>query len=241
MLPPRLTGPNASKEIPPSTMFKPRSPKEHATDALDSFLDTHEVALQEDPDVILQPEFDSNTLLGTLMNNLRDQKSDMKARARTNADYVPGGKSLLEMDREVVQKKQMGKILVSRGGRNWGSSGGAGGSSRTGGSPLRHSYNGSPSHDEDEVFESVSLADMGCKDEEEDVPLAVVRNRIAIQRQDAEESLVERMKRLKQEKKRREEKESETLVQRMARLKAEQNETLAERRARLRASKISIS
>ena len=233
MLPPKLTGPHAAKEIPPITTFRPQSLpppiREHATDALDSFLDTHTEALQDDPDVVLQTEFDSNTLLGTLMNNLRDQKQEIKGRAITSECYVPGGKSLLELDQEAVQRKQMGKILSSRGGRNWGSS--HVGSS----SPRRTSHSGSPH--EDELFESVSLAEMDYKERDEDVPLAIVRNRIVTQRKDAEESLVDRIKRLKEEKKQREAQEGETLVQRMARLKMEQGETLQERRARLKLRK----
>ena len=239
MLPPKLTGPHAAKDIPPITPFRPPPPsplpRETATDALEAFLDTHETALLEDPSVVLQTEFDSNTLLGTLMNNLRDQKSEIKARARTNEGYIPGGKSLLEMDREVERRMQMGKALSSRGGRNWGSSG-VGGSS---GSQNQKSRTESPHHEEDDVFESVSLADMQYKEQDEDVPLAYVRDRIVTQRQDAEESLVERMKRLKNEKKRREAEESETLGERLARLKMEQGETLAERRRRLQQQRIS--
>ena len=221
MLPPRLTGPNAATDLAPVPAFRP--PREAATRALDVFLDTHTTALQDDPNIVLQTEFDSNTLMGTLMNNLRGQKQEIKARARTNEEYVPGGKSLLELDREVVQRMHMGKALASRGGRSWGSSGG-GGSERT---PLSY-------RDDDEVFESVSLAEMEYREEDEDVPLAYVRNRIVTQRQDAEESLVERIKRLKEEKLKREEEEKETLGQRMARLRMEQGETLAERRARLK-------
>jgi len=233
MLPPKLTGPHAAKDIPPITTFRPPPPtlthRETATDALEAFLDTHETALLDDPSVVLQTEFDSNTLLGTLMNNLRDQKSEIKSRARTNEAYVPGGKSLLEMDKEAVQRMQMGKALSSRGGRNWGSSGIGGGSS---GSQNQKSRT-SPYHEEDDVFESVSLAEMEYREVDEDVPLAYVRERIVTQRQDAEESLVERMKRLKEEKKRREKEESETLGERLARLKMEQGETLMERKRRL--------
>lgn len=234
MLPPKLTGPHAAKDIPPITTFRPPpatvEPRETATDALEAFLDTHETALLEDPSVVLQTEFDSNTLLGTLMNNLRDQKSDIKGRARTNEAYVPGGKSLLEMDKEAVQRMHMGKALSSRGGRNWGSSGIGGGSS---GSQNHKSHTESPYHEEDDVFESVSLAEMEYREVDEDVPLAYVRERIVTQRQDAEESLVERMKRLKEEKKRREAEEKETLGERLARLKMEQGETLVERKRRL--------
>jgi hypothetical protein len=237
ILPPRLTGPHAEKNIPPITTFRPPppapAPREHATDALDSFLDTHETALQEDPEVVLQTEFDSNTLLGTLMNNLRDQKSEMKSRARTNEYYVPGGKSLLELDRDASQRMQMSKILVAKGGRNWGASA-AGESS---GSPPKASRNGSGYQPEEEVFESVSLAEMEYKEEDEDVPLAMVRDRIVTQRQDAEESLLDRIKRLKEEKRRKEVEEEETLVQRLARLKMEQGETLSERKARLQLRK----
>ena len=164
------------------------------------------------------------------MNNLRDQKSEIKGRARTNEAYVPGGKSLLEMDKEAVQRMQMGKALSSRGGRNWGSSGIGGGSS---GSQNHKSHTESPYHEEDDVFESVSLAEMEYREVDEDVPLAYVRERIVTQRQDAEESLVERMKRLKEEKKRREAEEKETLGERLARLKMEQGETLVERKRRL--------
>jgi hypothetical protein len=222
MLPPRLTGPTAEKDLLPAPAFRP--PKQHATTVLDSFLDTHTTALQEDPEVVLQTEFDDNTLLGTLMNNLRGQKQDIKGRARTNENYVPGGKSLLEMDREAVQRMQMGKALSSRGGRNWGSSG--------------HGSSGTPSpYHDDEVFESVSLADVEWREEDEDVPLAMVRQRIVTQRHDAEESLVERMKRLKREKQKREMEEGETLLQRKARLKAEEKETLSERIARLKMEK----
>ena len=126
---------------------------------------------------------------------------------------------------------QMGKALSSRGGRNWGSS--HVGSS----SPHRTSHDRSPFEDED-FFESVSLAEMEDKEQDEDVPLAMVRNRIVTQRQDAEESLMERIKRLKEEKKQREgantEDKEETIMERMARLKMEQGETLQERRARLK-------
>lgn len=230
MLPPKLTGPQAAKEIPPITTFRPPSlpppAREHANDALDSFLDTHIEALQDDPDVILQTEFDSNTLLGTLMNNLRDQKQEIKGRAITNEHYVLGGKSLLELDQEAVQRRQMGKALSSRGGRNWGSSHVGSSSPRRTGSPY-----------EDQFFESVSLAEMEYKEQDEDVPLAVVRNRIVTQRHDAEESLVDRIKRLKEEKKQRQAQEEETLMERMARLKMEQGETLQERRARLKLRK----
>ena len=186
MLPPRLTGPNAEKELAPAPAFLP--PKEHATSVLDTFLDTHTTALQDDPEIVLQTEFDSNTLMGTLMNNLRGQKSEIKGRAITNENYTPGGKSLLELDAEKVQRLQMGKALTSRGGRNWGSTSGPGSIRTT--SPYR----------DDEVFESVSLADMEYREEDEDVPLAMIRERIVTQRADAEESLVERMKRLKAEK-----------------------------------------
>lgn len=236
MLPPRLTGPNASKNIP---LAKPvHAPiRAHATDALDSFLDTHLTALQEDPHIVLQTEFDSNTLMGTLMNNLRDQKLEIKGRARTNEQYVPGGKSLLEMDADIVQRMHMGKALSSRGGRNWGSASYAGGSSRTGGSRDAGTQ-GFQRYRDDEVFESVSLVgDMEYREDDEDVPLAVVRERIVTQRQDAEESLVERMKRLKQERQRKEVEEGETLVERMARLKMEQGETLQQRKARLQMKK----
>jgi hypothetical protein len=233
MLPPKLTGPHAAQEIPPITTFRPptSSPpvREHANDALDSFLDTHLEALQEDPDVILQTEFDSNTLLGTLMNNLRDHKQEIKGRAITNEHYVVGGKSLLELDQEAVRRMQMGKALSSRGGRNWGSS-------HVGSSdPRRNSQSASPY--EDERFESISLAEMEYKEQDEDIPLAVVRNRIVTQRNDAEESLVDRIKRLKEEKKRRAAQEGETLMERMARLKMEQAETLLERRAKLKLRK----
>jgi hypothetical protein len=217
MLPPRLTGPNASQELQPPPSFRP--PSQHATLALESFLDSHTTALQDDPEIVLQTEFDSNTLLGTLMNDLRGQKQDIKSRARTNEGYIPFGKSLIEMDREAVQRMQMGKALSSRGGRNWGS--------------QASTKMSSPYHD-DEVFESVSLADLDWREEDEDVPLAMVRERIVTQRHDAEESLVERMKRLKEEKKRREMEEGETLQQRMARLKMEEKETLVERLARLK-------
>jgi hypothetical protein len=230
MLPPRLTGPQAAKDIPSITTFCPppvRPPsREYAHDALESFLDTHTTALQEDPDIVLQTEFDSNTLLGTLMNNLRDHKSEIKGRARTNEHYVPGGKSLLELDQEAVQRMQMGKALSSRGGRNWG-----GGSSS---SPRRTQSESPYRIEEDDLFESISLADFEYKEPDENVPLAMVRERIVTQRQDAEESLAERIKRLKEEKRRRENEEGETLVQRMARLKMEQAETLQERRARLK-------
>lgn len=230
MLPPKLTGPHAAKEIPSITTFRPQSlpppVREHANDLLESFLDTHVEALQDDPDVILQTEFDSNTLLGTLMNNLRDQKQEIKSRAITNEQYVVGGKSLLEIDQEAARRIQMGKALSSKGGRNWGSS--HVGSS----SPRRTSHCESPY--ENELFESVSLAEMEYKEQDEDVPLAMVRNRIVTQRQDAEESLVDRIKRLKEEKKRRAAQEGETLMERMARLKMEQGETLQERRARLK-------
>ena len=233
MLPPKLTGPHAAQEIPPITTFRPPSSpppvREHANDVLDSFLDTHIEALQEDPDVILQTEFDSNTLLGTLMNNLRDHKQEIKGRAITNEHYVVGGKSLLELDQEAVRRMHMGKALSSRGGRNWGSS--HVGSS----SPRRTSHSGSPY--EDERFESISLAEMEYKEQDEDVPLAVVRNRIVTQRKDAEESLVDRIKRLKEEKQRRAVQEGETLMERMARLKMEQAETLQERRAKLKLRK----
>jgi len=238
MLPPRLTGPNASKDMPPLPTFKP--PRQPATDALEQFLNTHKTALAEDPHIVLQTEFDENTLMGTLMNNLRDQKSELKSRARTNVSYVPGGKSLLEQDREVVKRMQMGKALVAKGGRSWGSN--AGSSSQTG-SPkgrMSPSKNGSGFVDEDEVFESVSLADMEYREEDEDVPLAVVRNRIVTQRQDAEESLMDRMRRLKAERMEREVQEEETLMERMARLKMEQGETLAERQARLRMQRLGM-
>jgi len=232
MLPPKLTGPHAAQEIPPITTYRPPSlpppAREHANDVLDSFLDTHIEALQDDPDVVLQTEFDSNTLLGTLMNNLRDQKQEIKGRAITNEHYVPGGKSLLELDQEAVRRIQMGKALSSRGGRNWGSS-------HVGSSSPRRTSHGSPY--EDELFESVSLAEMEYKEQDEDVPLAAVRNRIVAQRKDAEESLVDRIKRLKEEKIKREAQEGETLMQRMARLKMEQGETLQERRARLKLRK----
>lgn len=231
MLPPRLTGPNASKEIPPIATYRPpsvRSHREHAQDFLDNFLDTHETALQEDPDVILQPEFDSNTLLGTLINNLRDTKQEIKCRARTNADYVPGGKSLLEMDRDAAQRITMGKALSSRGGRNWGTS--VGGSS----SPRRNSHvDETPQLPDTDVFESISLAEFEHQDVDEDVPLAMVQTRIVTQRHDAEESLADRMKRLKEEKRKKDVKEGETLKERLARLKLEKNETLQERRQRL--------
>jgi hypothetical protein len=238
MLPPRLTGPNASKNVPPAKSIRPPT-RAHATDALDSFLDTHVTALQEDPHIVLQTEFDSNTLMGTLMNNLRDQKLEIKGRARTNEQYVPGGKSLLELDAEAVQRMHMGKALSSRGGRNWGSASYAGGSSRTGGSSHREAASqGLQRYRDDEVFESVSLAgDMEYREEDEDVPLAVVRERIVTQRQDAEESLVERIKRLKEERQRKEVEEGETLVERMARLKIEQGETLQQRKARLKMKK----
>ena len=178
MLPPKLTGPHAAQEIPPITTYRPPSlpppAREHANDVLDSFLDTHIEALQDDPDVVLQTEFDSNTLLGTLMNNLRDQKQEIKGRAITNEHYVPGGKSLLELDQEAARRIQMGKALSSRGGRNWGSS-------HVGSSSPRRTSHGSPY--EDELFESVSLAEMEYKEQDEDVPLAMVRNRIVTQRQ----------------------------------------------------------
>lgn len=232
MLPPRLTGPHAAKDIPPITTFRPPSyhpPREHATEALESFLDSHETVLQEDPEIVVQSEFDSNTLMGTLMNNLRDQKAEIRGRARTNVEYVPGGKSLLELDRDAAQRLHMGKALSSRGGRNWGSSGAST-------SPRRTSQtgSGSPFKEEDEVFESVSLAEMPYKEEDENVPLAMVRNRIVTQRQDAEESLADRMKRLKEAKKQKEAADGETVMQRLERLKLEQKETLAERRARLK-------
>jgi hypothetical protein len=179
------------------------------------------VALQEDPEIVLQTEFDSNSLMGTLMNNLRDQKTEIKGRAITNEQYVPGGKSLLELDQEKVQRMQMGKALSSKGGRNWGSG------SRSGGSPHK-------SQTQDDVFESVSLAEMESYEQEEEVPLSVLRERIITQRQDAEESLVDRMRRLKEEKSRKMMQENETLVERMARIKMEQNETLQERKNRLR-------
>ena len=174
------------------------------------------------------------------MNNLRDQKSDQKSRARTNLAYVPGGKSLLEQDQEVVRRMQMGKVLAAKGGRNWGSTNT--GSSRTG-SPRQRgsgSRSGSGFVDDDEIFESVSLADMEYQEEDEDVPLAMVRNRIVTQRQDAEESLVERMKRLKEERRLREIKDGETLMERMARLKMENTETLAERQARLKMQRMGM-
>lgn len=241
MLPPKLTGPHASKDIPPITTFQPpaiRPPsREHATDALDSFLDTHTTALQEDPDIVLQTEFDSNTLLGTLMNNLRDQKSEIKGRARTNECYVPGGKSLLELDREAAQRMQMGKALSSRGGRNWG---GSSSSPRHTNTAAYTSHSGSPYDREAELFESVSLAEMEYKEQDEDVPLAMVKERIVTQRQDAEESLMDRIKRLKEEKKRREAEEGETLMERMARLKMEQEETLQERKERLQKQRKSV-
>jgi hypothetical protein len=86
----------------------------------------------------------------------------------------------------------------------------------------------------------VSLAEMEYREEDEDVPLAVVRNRIVTQRQDAEESLMERMKRLKEERRQREVREGETLMERIARLKVEQAETLAERKERLRMQRIGM-
>lgn len=238
MLPPRLTGPNASKELPPAATFRPPPVKKlHAMDALDELLDNHETALHEDPEVVLQQEFDSNTLLGTLMNNLRETKTEQKSRARTNDQYVPGGKSLLDMDREAVQRLNMNKALSSRGGRAWGST-----TYGTGSAGSHHrSANGGARNDNDELFESVSLAgDIEYREQDENVPLAFVKNRIVTQRQDAEESLVDRMKRLKEEKRLREEKEeqdTETLGERLARLKMEQTETLAERRARLKGQK----
>ncbi len=218
ILPPRLTGPNATKLPPPTARPQKIS---RATDALNIFLDSHMVALQEDPEIVLQTEFDSNSLMGTLMNNLRDQKTEIKGRAITNEQYVPGGKSLLELDQEKVQRMQMGKALSSKGGRNWGSG------SRSGGSPHK-------SQTQDDVFESVSLAEMESYEQEEEVPLSVLRERIITQRQDAEESLVDRMRRLKEEKSRKMMQENETLVERMARIKMEQNETLQERKNRLR-------
>jgi hypothetical protein len=220
VLPPRLTGPNASKVPPPKARPVKTS---HATEALNIFLDSHMVALQDDPEIVLQTEFDSNSLMGTLMNNLRDQKLDIKGRAITNEQYVPGGKSLLELDEEKVQKMQMGKALSSKGGRNWDS-----GTSRSGGS-----HHKSQMHDED-FFESVSLAEAEYYEEDEEVPLQVLRERIVTQRHDAEESLADRIKRLKEEKRRRNVEENETLVERMARLKMEQSETLLERKNRLR-------
>lgn len=238
ILPPRLTGPNATKDLPSMPTFKP--PKERATDTFEQFLNSHKTALAEDPHIVLQTEFDENTLMGTLMNNLRDQKSDQKSRARTNLAYVPGGKSLLEQDQEVVRRMQMGKVLAAKGGRNWGSTNT--GSSRTG-SPRQRgsgSRSGSGFVDDDEIFESVSLADMEYQEEDEDVPLAMVRNRIVTQRQDAEESLVERMKRLKEERRLREIKDGETLMERMARLKMENTETLAERQARLKMQRMGM-
>ena len=238
MLPPRLTGPQASKDIPPIATYRPpsvRSQREHATDFLEAFLDTHETALQEDPEIILQPEFDSHTLLGTLINNLRDTKVEMKSRARTNADYVPGGKSLIEMDRDAAKRIQLGKALSSRGGRDWATSGG--GSS----SPRRASYvegGDLPKLPDDEVFESISLADFDTyRPVDEDLPLAMVQNRIVTQRHDAEESLADRMKRLKEEKRKKEVGEAETLKERMERLKLEKNETLQERKLRLLAQR----
>lgn len=220
MLPPRLTGPNATKLPPPTARPPPKT--SHATDALNIFLDSHMIALQDDPEIVLQTEFDSNSLMGTLMNNLRDQKQEIKGRAITNEQYVPGGKSLLEIDQEKVQRMHMGKALSSKGGRNWSS-----GTSRSGGSPQRSQIH-------DEVFKSVSLAEMEQHEEDEEVPLSVLRERIVTQRHDAEESLVDRIKRLKEEKRRRKVEETETLVERMARLKMEQNETLQERKNRLR-------
>ena len=127
------------------------------------------MALQEDPEIVLQTEFDSNSLLGTLMNNLRDQKTEIKARAITNEQYVPGGKSLLELDQEKVQRMQIGKALSSKGGRNWGS-----GTSPSGGSPHK-------SQAQNDVFESVSLAEMEDYEEDEEVPLSVPRERIVTQ------------------------------------------------------------
>jgi len=237
MLPPRLTGPQASKDIPPIATYRPpsvRSQREHATDFLEAFLDTHETALQEDPEIILQPEFDSHTLLGTLINNLRDTKVEMKSRARTNADYVPGGKSLIEMDRDAAKRIQLGKALSSRGGRDWATS--AGGSS----SPCHPSHvegGGSPNLPDDEVFDSISLAEFDTyRHVDEDLPLAMVQNRIVTQRHDAEESLADRIKRLKEEK-RKEVGEAETLKERMERLKLEKNETLQERKLRLLAQR----
>jgi hypothetical protein len=218
-LPPRLTGPNATK-LPPPTARPQKIAR--ATDALNVFLDSHMVALQEDPEIVLQTEFDSNSLMGTLMNNLRDQKTEIKGRAITSEQYVPGGKSLLELDQEKVQRMQMGKALSSKGGRQWGS-----GTTQSGGSPSK-------SQTQDDVFESVSLAEMEYYEEDEEVPLSVLRERIVSQRQDAEESLADRMKRLKEEKRRNKSEENETLVERMARLKMEQNETLQERKNRLR-------
>ena len=238
MLPPRLTGPQASKEIPPIATYRPpsvRSQREHATDFLEAFLDTHETVLQQDPEIILQPEFDSHTLLGTLINNLRDTKVEMKGRAKTNADYIPGGKSLIEMDRDAAQRMQLGKVMSSRAGRDWGTS--AGGSS----SPRHASHVESsrpPQLPDDEVFESISLAEFETyRQVDEDVPLAMVQNRIVTQRHDAEESLADRMKRLKEEKRKKEVGEAETLKERMERLKLEKNETLRERRQRLLAQR----
>ena len=203
MLPPRLTGPNATKLPPPTARPPPR--KGHATDALNIFLDSHMVALQDDPEIVLQTEFDSNSLMGTLMNNLRDQKQEIKGRAITNEQYVPGGKSLLEMDQEKVQRIQIGKALSSKGGRDWS------GTSRSGGSPHRSQL-------QDDGFESVSLVEQDYYEEDEEVPLSVLRERIVTQRHDAEESLADRVKRLKEEKRRRKVEENETLVERMARL-----------------------
>jgi hypothetical protein len=155
------------------------------------------------------------------MNNLRDQKTELKSRARTGEGYVPGGKSLLEMDQEVVERIHMGKTLLARGGRSWAS-----------GSQPRE---GSILDEDDERFESVSLVDARERGlpQDEDVPLAVVRERIVTARQDAEESLVDRIRRLKMK---RQEKE-ETVAERLARIKSEQGETLAQRAARIRMSR----
>jgi hypothetical protein len=236
MLPPRLTGANATTESLPLPNFKP--PKEHATDAFEQFLNSHKTALAEDPHIVLQTEFDENTLMGTLMNNLRGQKSEIKSRAKTNLSYVPGGKSLLEQDEEIVRRMQMGKVLAAKGGRNWGSTTGSSMGSLARGSASR---SGSGYVDDDEIFESVSLADMEYQEEDEDVPLAMVRSRIVTQRQDAEESLADRIKRLKEERRLREIQDGETLLERMARLKMEKTETLAERQARLRMQKMGMA
>jgi hypothetical protein len=126
------------------------------------------------------------------------------------------------LDQEKVQRMQMGKALSSKGGRNWGS-----GTSPSDGSPHK-------SQTQNDVFESVSLTEMEDYEEDEEVPLYILRERIITQRQDAEESLVDRMKRLKEEKRRTKVEENETLVQRMARLEMEQDETLLERKNRLR-------
>lgn len=163
------------------------------------------------------------------MNNLRDTKVELKGRARTNVDYVPGGKSLIELDKDVITRIHMGKALSSRGGRNWGSGGGSSSS------PRRDSRveGESPRLPDDEAFESISLAEQDYGEVDEDIPLAMVQTRIVTQRADAEESLADRMKRLKEEKQKKEVKEGETLKERLARLKLEKNETLQERRQRL--------